>query len=373
MYENYKEARTALDEFTNHSFSLTFKNREYRLYYNLNLFPQTNFLGVFNRILETKNSITFSIENRDPKKYIQQLLKYTEKRKDKYFQFSTSHEVLVNDINNSNYSDKYLRAEEIAKKVFSPKFIEKNNLENNSIKEKLNNILSENNESVESKSLIPLLRFEEIRSDLRIILSISPIDVDVKLRFGALSEKGIYNPISEYFYNRFNYEPAKMSRFKKNHLVRFLEKQGYPSYPLTCNNIQTFYIEFNLYSEAHWQKIAQRSNTSLRTFLNSILILMDKMFGADLYQRNEINKKNDYYNIKENFTIPNNLNLLHGKRVYSGPEYDILIEFQPSIQKDDNENDFLISTIKITVMPFDNKERPDRGVFLHPLIYNLDK
>ena len=137
--------------------------------------------------------------------------------------------------------------------------------------------------------------------------------------------------------------------------------------------MQSFLIKFNLYAEGNWKDIVTTSFRSLKIQLSSLLTLMDLLFGQDLYNRNQILTKHDQYDeVNENATSEK-LKLLFGKRVYSGPEYDILLEFQPSVNKDDNEKEFIVAELSINVTPFDNEEKPDEGIFHHPLIYELGK
>lgn len=372
MFKNYQQASDCLSSFTSQSFMFTHVDNSRWNKYTLFLFPQNRFLGIFNRLIKYQKSYIFSIEKRAEKKYAKALYNKLIGKNDKDVASALDLENSLGAYNNQWGEDDYKRAEWVAKTVFSDEFIQANKIDGNLIKDKISEIRLKNSKALQNSRFVPPYRIEEIREDFRVILCISGIDLDIKLSFSPLSDEGINNPITRYYHNKYDYKNFTFQRFASIHDVLILEEIGHQMIPLALNNRQFFQIKCNMFTDDDNIIVkVTRSANSLKAQITPIINLMDICFGEDAYGRSYYSKE-DQMELKN---LPNNGQLILpcGERIYSGPEYDILLTFQPILEKDSEENEALISVLKIHVWPFENKPIEKKGVYQHQLMYDWFK
>lgn len=369
MLDNIQQS---IQAFTNQQFYLIVHNEAYKCVFNLYFGPEESYLGVFNQLIKTESSFTFIYDKRILEKNYRKYLSTNLRKKNYFIKIA---DIIENDIiknNSSNFENIYIRAFHVIKNVFTTGFIEIQQISPSTLEIKLNQLKNLFNQELDN-SKSPILRFEEIVNNKRIIISISPIDGDIRLSIASLVESGIYNPITSYFENLFEYEPYRYERFCSKHELIIVEKQGYEQYPRAKNNIQNFSIKFNYITEGELDVVIKRSSRSLQQFISKILFLLDLLAGSDLYDRGVLDKNADMMKESDESEYPLIKYLCHGSRIYGHPEYDISISFYPVVETDDDDKEFLVSKLDIRVDPFENQERPIRGTFLHPLIYDMGK
>jgi hypothetical protein len=369
MLDNIQQS---IQAFTNQQFYFTVRNEAYRCKFNLYIGPEESYLGVFNQLIKTESSFTFIYDKRILEKNYRKYLSTNFRKKNYFIKIAEFNENDTININSSNFENIFIRAFHVIKNVFSSSFIENHQISPTTLEIRLNQLKNTNTKEPDNNNS-PVMRFEEIVNNKRIIISISPIDGDIRLSIASLVESGIYNPITSFFENLFNYEPYRYERFCSKHNLIMGEEQGYPEYPRAKNNIQNFSIKFNYITEGELEVVIKRSSRSLQQFISKIIFLLDLLAGSDLYARGVLDKKSDMMKESDESKYPFMTYLCYGSRIYGHPEYDISISFYPVVETDDNDKEFLVSKLDIRVDPFENQERPIIGTFLHPIGYDMGK
>ena len=262
---------------------------------------------------------------------------------------------------------------QVVQEIFSKEFIEENKLTLSLLTKKIRDVALPSFDEIKQENPLPVFRLVEVRKEFRIILWVSPLDFDVKLCFTGLEEERTTNIFTNYFEWYF-WPYTKYDRFVRKHIVDFSEKQGYKQFPLASYNTQVFSMKFNCFNyEDSALNVLADSGKSQMKFLNKMLREVFIFLGKDVFGQGLINKEKEleFYDV-DNSVIPGatkGIGQFLGRRIYSTPEYDAILDFLPEVLKGED----FITRFSITVHPWVSKERPDIGWYTHPIIYDIEK
>ncbi len=371
IFENLSEAKSFIMSFIlDQKWTTQINNYSYRQYYKTRIYPEKPLLNYFNKVSITPSSYTFSrIFDRVPRENHNSIITAFHDGDIEYEKM----DLITEDIYYEITQPQPTSASQwftIFESFFSSSYLSNNNIHPNTLDQLLN---QEKEEKV--------MRWEEIRHDLRIILSFSLYDHEVQISFCDMDKRDDHfvrtnwNPVTAYYEGKFLYRPKFFDRFCNRHDVAFMEWQGYPQYPLANLNEQVFNIQFNEYSEGQWDRIFSRSRSNLKKELINVLSHIHLTIGKDILG----NFTNDLKTLSLQDPTPkeqkdSKVKKMYGDRLYFyTPENDIFIYYGPIITRDYNGTEFLIYTLRIRVVPFDNQKWDERHCYAHPLVYEMDK
>jgi hypothetical protein len=372
IFENLSEAKSFITSFIrDQKWATQIKNNSYCQHYKTLIYPEKPLLNYFNKVSSTASSYTFSrIFDRVPRENHDSLITAFNNGDIEFEKF----ELMTEDINQEITLPQPTSANQwltIFESFFSPSYLSDNNINLNTLNQLLN---QEKEEKV--------MRWQEIRHDLRTILSFSLYDHEVQISFCDLDKRDDqfictnWNPVTAYYEGKFLYRPKFFDRFCTRHDVTFMEWQGYPQYPLAHLNEQVFNIQFNEYSEGKWDRIFSRSLSNLKKELNNVLSNIYLTIGKDI----QGNFMKELKTLVLQDPTPQEQKDTKVKKMYGEslyfytPENDIFIYYGPIITRDYNGTEFLIYTLRIRVVPFDNQKKWDeRDCYAHPLVYEMGK
>ena len=388
-YVNKNEAQTHIAEFLeNNTTYFSFSSTGYQKEIAITILGGPLFLGQFNRIVKTRSSYTFSYllkEKIEP--YKKGILKSIDQSgiDSKYYQFvDNSKEVLPSGELAVGICDSFIQS------IFSTEFIEENKLFQDEIESELEISRSIQEDKIGVKESITHLRCEEVRDDLRVVLSISPIDGSIQLSYCFLCQayqRGLviqdYNPITAHFVERFRYEGRRFERYISKHDLNFQEVQGYEYYPENDLNQQLFEIKYNVISEGAFDEIAQKSFRSLKRETKPIMSLLHLVYGNDIYGNTSFelpvvdlhNSQSELHELMKGMlgSLLKDNQAVIGKLHYHSPENDIHLAYSPVQETDDSGNEFIVFSLSIKVVPFNSNPPAITGTYYHPVIYDAEK
>lgn len=388
-YLNNTEAQSQIAEFLEASKCyLSFKSTGYQKEIAITILGGPLYLGQFNRFVKTRSSYTFSYLAKDKiSDYKKRILKSIDQSgiDSKYYQIvDNSNEVLPSSEMGIGVSDSFIQS------LFSATFIEKNKLFQGEIESELEISCSLQEDKIRDGEPVIHLRWEEVRDDLRVILSISPIDGSIQLSYCFLYQayqRGLviqdYNPVTAHFVERFRYEGPRFERYISKHDLNFREVQGYEYYPENDLNEQFFEIKYNVISEGAFDEIAQKSFRSLKRETKPIMSLLTLIYGNDIYGNTSIelpmadanNTQSELHELMKGTlgSVLKDNQAVIGKLHYHSPENDIHLTYSPSFETDDSGNQFIVFSIRIKVIPFNSNPPAVTGTYYHPVIYDAEK
>ena len=388
-YVNKTEAQTHIAEFLeNNTTYFSFSSTGYQKEIAITILGGPLYLGQFNRLVKTRSSHTFSYllkEKIEP--YKKGILKSVDQSgiDSKYYQFvDNSKEVLPSGELAVGICDSFIQS------IFSTEFIEENKLFQDEIESELEISRSLQEDKIGVKESITHLRWEEVRDDLRVVLSISPIDGSIQLSYCFLCQayqRGLviqdYNPITAHFVERFRYEGRRFERYISKHDLNFQEVQGYEFYPENDLNVQLFEIKFNVISEGAFDEIAQKSFRSLKRETKPIMSLLHLVYGNDIYGNTSFelpvvdlhNSQSELHELMKGMlgSLLKDNQAVIGKLHYHSPENDIHLAYSPVQETDDSGNEFIVFSVSIKVVPFNSNPPEITGTYYHPVIYDAGK
>ena len=388
-YLNKTEAQDLIAEFVEASKCyFSFASTGYQKEIGITILGGPLYLGQFNRLVKTRSSYTFSYllkEKIEP--YKKGILKSIDQSgiDSKYYQIvDNSNEVLPSSEMGIGVSDSFIQS------LFSATFIEKYKLFQGEIESKLEISCSLQEDKIRDGEPVIHLRWEEVRDDLRVILSISPIDGSIQLSYCFLYQayqRGLviqdYNPVTAHFVERFRYEGPRFERYISKHDLNFREVQGYEYYPENDLNEQFFEIKYNVISEGAFDEIAQKSFRSLKRETKPIMSLLTLIYGNDIYGNTSIelpmadanNTQSELHELMKGIlgSILKDNQAVIGKLHYHSPENDIHLTYSPSFETDDSGNQFIVFSVSIKIVPFNSKPPEITGTYYHPVIYDAEK
>jgi hypothetical protein len=391
LFENSIDAITKVNEFLDQQENrLWFKIESYQKDMTGIIFPKSLYLNQFNRCVKTKTSYTFSyLTSQETEELRQVIPKFlvNSKVESKFITYEDNiEELLENSVNTrpNEINDKFLQS------IFSQTFIERNNLTNELIQEKIKNCLSLAERKYLSKECVIFPRWEEVRNGLRTILSISHIDQSVQLSYcfqygSKITDFRIqnYNPVTGYYVGMFRYEGYRFERYISKHDLNFLEVQGYEQYPENDLNEQLFEIKFNVISEGAYDEIARKSFRSLKRESKPLIALLSLYFVKDIYGKtihelpfvDSLNTQTELNQLLEGLlgSLLKSNQAVVGRTQFHSPENDIELTYSPSLETDDSGNQFIVFSIRIKVIPFNSNPPEVTGTYYHPVIYDAGK
>ena len=227
--------------------------------------------------------------------------------------------------------NKYQKIWEIVSQVFSSSWIEEKGLNQTILEQQL----TENKKNfpefdkINSISPLPVIRLIEERNYFRIILLYNPIDDSIQLAFCSLEDVGMNTCFMDIIYSLFKYQ--NLFRLDQTFSLDFGEETKYPMSPKNKNNRQVFNFSFTDSSfEEDEKKVIKRAAGRQRKHVKNIVELLCLFMNSDLYGKRSIEKTNETITID---LKADNLVYFFGRRIYSHPEFDLIINFNPDIQK----------------------------------------
>ena len=388
-YQNITEAQSHIAELLEaNKCYFSFASTGYQKQIAITILGGPLYLGQFNRIVKTKSSYTFSyLVNDKIVDYKKRILRTIVQSgiDSKYFQITdNSKEIIPSTEVRIGINEAFLQS------VFSDAFIQTNKLTPSEIESKMEINRSIQEDKIRDKEPVTYLRWEEVRDDLRVILSISPIDGTVELSYCFLYiayKRGLviqnYNPVTAHFVERFRYEGPRFERYISKHELNFQEVQGYEFYPENDLNEQLFEIKFNVISEGTFDEIAQKSFRSLKRDTKQITIFLFLVYGDDIYGNpsyelpltDSHNTQSELHELMKGMlgSVLKDNQAVIGKLHYHSPENDIHLIYSPSFETDDSGNQFIVFSIRIKIIPFNSNPPEITGTYYHPVIYDAGK
>ena len=271
---------------------------------------------------------------------------------------------------------------EVANQIFTSSYLANNLLSQNQLidhltqlKEKYATCDQENKFAFRKNELI--IRWEEYREDIRVILLIDVLTMRVELTYANDEKTGVLNPLTEFIDYNFAYE--RYFNFQKRHDLLFLETQGEPMYPLAHNNIQELRLTFSVVNEDVspldiWARSARTQGLWLKKLLKTLHLfcpMSDEGKGI-LPEESECIKLPflgiPIYSGKSNPTS------YSGVRMYTAGLWRIYLQFDTSEEQDDYGQPFKVNFIAAQVEPFcQNHDAGEGSKYYHPLIYDWGK
>ena len=398
-YVNKTEAQTHIAEFLeNNTTYFSFSSTGYQKEIAITILGGPLYLGQFNRLVKTRSSHTFSYllkEKIEP--YKKGILKSVDQSgiDSKYYQFvDNSKEVLPSGELAVGICDSFIQS------IFSTEFIEENKLFQDEIESELEISRSLQEDKIGVKESITHLRWEEVRDDLRVVLSISPIDGSIQLSYCFLCQayqRGLviqdYNPITAHFVERFRYEGRRFERYisniifgswcgKKFRPENVAARLGWAEVAAVKNK-QLFEIKYNVISEGAFDEIAQKSFRSLKRETKPIMSLLHLVYGNDIYGNTSFelpvvdlhNSQSELHELMKGMlgSLLKDNQAVIGKLHYHSPENDIHLAYSPVQETDDSGNEFIVFSVSIKVVPFNSNPPEITGTYYHPVIYDAGK
>ena len=366
----------------------SFSSTGYQQELSMTLLSGPFYLGQFNRVVKTRSSYTFSyIENDKISDYKKRTLKSIAQTgiDSKYIQITdNSRELIPSTEPRGEITEAFLQS------VFSADFIQNNKLSPEEIESEREISRSIQEEKIREREPVTHLRWEEIRDDLRVILSISPINGDVQLSYCFLYtayQRGLviqnYNPVTAHFVKQFSYDGARFERYISKHEVKFLEVQGYDCHPENDLNEQLFEVKFNVIAEGTFDEVAKKSFRSLKRETKQITASLCLIYGIDIYGNpsyelplaDMTNSQTELHELMKGMLggLLKNGEAFIGKLHYHSPENDIQLTYSPSFEKDDSGNQFIVFSVRIKVTPFNSNPPKITGTYYHPVVYDAGK
>jgi len=255
----------------------------------------------------------------------------------------------------------------LVKLVFNDDFLDEKDINSDYLKTLISGKRGEWNEFKTAKfsKPIPVVRIEEIRSNLRILLMINPISLKLKLCYTHLEEAGIRSQVHHFFNNELDgyLLPALMKKDE----IKFIEYQGHPQYPLAYNNKQKCEIVHNMYDEGNIVDVIKRSGQRQRRYLNKLIDMCFLCFGEDAFGEGRITKGH------KDFIDEGLIKHYNGLRVYPQSDFDLVLAYTSTKVIDDHGNPFFVFASNLIYTPFVRNKGEKTAWYWHPNIYEAGK
>ena len=271
------------------------------------------------------------------------------------------------------------RLKNILHVFFSETFLEKNDLLGDDLSDKFP--LDKNIGLISGKDNYQCIRYIEKFDDFKVAFAFSTKTGEFKISVNYFDhyiyrkKDFLTEPVSSFFENEFHYD--KYHRALKNHDLVFLEKQGFPQYPESSYNKQTFKIKFNcLNVEGTILDVLSKSSHNQKRMVNKISNFLYLIFGNDLNGKSSYDLRDDLIKIPAQQTDKKSkkeVTYYKGFRLFSLPLNDIELVFKESKEYDDSENEFIVTEIHVNMNPVQEISVEEIGWCYHPMVYEWDK
>jgi hypothetical protein len=315
-----------------------FKDYKDRFGFSLYLQPETLYLGIFNRLQKsgdyTSYNFTTVLDSTISKTY-DSFLDEFEKIDDIGIQISRNydfHYVKMIEKPKHNLETIY----ELIQLIFSDNYLETNKIDLDWIKNKIEVGKIKSKENPTKATPLKNIRLEEIKNDLRILFMINPLTAEIKLCYSQWKIEfyggfriGLASPIQKFFYYFF-FDDGFRNRFFSRNDVSLNEKFEYEASDL---NIQSFLIYFHTYGIRMNSPygIAISSGKAQMKFMDEFLTSLILNFGEDDFLYSTIHNEKEICSINVEDIDKKKKKLIYyeGHRIYSTPQFDIIIQFRP--------------------------------------------
>ncbi len=391
LFKNSSEAKDGIESFIEkQAIQSEFHSTAFRLKFSGWIMRDAYFLGSFNRLVKTESAYTFSyLATAEIKSHLKVIKSSVDVLKTKlgyidYEEATTPYPIKSFRKGSGLIDVKFITS------IFSEDFIKQNDLIPDKIIALVEASREQQQNRIDDQEAVTILRWQEIREDLRTILSISSVDGTMQLSYCFLKDRykneralSNFNPISGYYGNRFVYEPVRFNRYISKHGMRFIEIQGYAQSPQNELNEQVIQITYNNYTTGTMDSIACSSYRSLKKESKLLFALLTLIYGIDIYRRHQASLPMDAQSEVQSEATKSLIPIMGkcldlkksiiGKTSYYSPETDIHISYTPTFEKDDEGSDFVVFQLKIQILPFDPNHPEKTKTYLHPIIYEADK
>ena len=227
-------------------------------------------------------------------------------------------------------------------------------------------IASEGNDWEKSKLL---LRFCEIRNDVRVIALIHPIDLHPEISYSSLEELGLTTPFMSLMHTWF--QTDIMRRLAQRSDYSFSEEVRFPKSPTNQNNEQVFkLIAFGfLWEETDLKEVVKKGARRQLKFYRNYFLQLAAIFGRDFYGNLDLK-------VDEKVTIDflgESIRYVLFKRTYSTPEFDLFVSFSPIIATDVNDQEYIDFEMFIHYRPVIQDRSTETKWTWHHVLEDLDK
>jgi hypothetical protein len=182
-----------------------------------------------------------------------------------------------------------------------------------------------------------LLRFCEIKEDVRVIALIHPLDLHPELSYSSKEELGLATPFISLMYTWFN--DGLMRRLAQRIDYTFSEEVRFPKGPTNQNNEQIFSLKAfgYLWEETDLKEVVKKGARRQGKFYRNYFLQLIALFGRDFYGRIDATVEEQ----KSVDFLGEPIKYMLFKRTFSTPEFDLFVSFHPIITTDSNDQEFL--------------------------------
>jgi hypothetical protein len=214
-----------------------------------------------------------------------------------------------------------------------------------------------------------LLRFCEIRNDVRVIALIHPIDLHPELSYSTLEELGLTTPFMSLMHTWFHTD--LMRRLAQRINYSFSEEVRFPMSPTNQNNEQVFkLIAFGfLWEETDLREVVKKGARRQLKFYRNYFLQLAAIFGRDFYGNLDLTK---YEKITTDF-LGDPIRYVLFKRTYSTPEFDLFVSFNPIIATDVNDQEYIDFEMFMHYRPVIQDRSTETKWTWHHVLEDLDK
>jgi hypothetical protein len=221
---------------------------------------------------------------------------------------------------------------------------------------------------------IPLvLRLEETRDDLTVMLAISPHDFSMKL--GIRSATSWYfptNPLTNFYEAYYSKDSDKnyAKYFRSEHDLQFLEHLGYKSYPDNLKNPNSFISIFGVKDPAdEFDLWLRKSGRAQMSFIDQLMARILLFCGPDTKGRSFFSAKTELA-IERSPVSDVTVRFYYFSRTFGTPFTDICIV--AGVEGGDEDVPPL-AMVGSKVIPYAKDIVSTGSCYLHPFIYELSK
>lgn len=214
-----------------------------------------------------------------------------------------------------------------------------------------------------------LLRFCEIRNDVRVIALIHPLDLHPEISYSSLEELGLTTPFMSLMHTWFHTD--LMRRLAMLISYSFSEEVRFPMSPTNQNNEQVFTLTaFGfLWEETDLKEVVKKGARRQLKFYRNYFLQIAAIFGRDFYGKLEVSNEET---MTADF-LGESVKYVLLKRTYSTPEFDLFVSFYPLVATDGEEREYLDFEMFMHYRPVIQDRSQETKWTWHHVLEDLDK
>jgi hypothetical protein len=214
-----------------------------------------------------------------------------------------------------------------------------------------------------------LLRFCEIRNDVRVIALIHPLDLHPEISYSSLEELGLTTPFMSLMHTWFHTD--LMRRLAMRISFSFSEEVRFPMSPTNQNNEQVFKLAaFGfLWDETDLKDVVKKGARRQLKFYRNYFLQIAAIYGRDFYDRLDLSNEEK---VTTDF-LGESVKYVLFKRTYSTPEFDLFVSFHPLVATDGEEREYLDFEMFIHYRPVIQDRSQETKWTWHHVLEDLDK